>query len=158
MARATNLDPLKLYRFAVDISGFSTTLGFSEVTGLSWSTALGVVKEGGNNQDQKYAEQSSFPDITLRRGQFRAEVPGARDMQDWVDEVHAVTVLGLADKDYRRSATIYQYGRAGDIAASWDISICFPTRFVPVGPMNGLSSENSIVELVLAHEGYIQTK
>lgn len=158
MARATNLDPIKLYRFQVDIDGFSTRLGFTEVSGISWSAAVGVVKEGGYNQDQKYAERSTYGDITLRRGQFQSTVDGYRDFLDWIEEVHAVTVLGLAEKDYRRSATIYQYGRAGDVVAIWEVTKCFPSSHQPMGALSGMSSDNSIESLVLAHEGYQRTK
>lgn len=62
------LDPFVNFKFIVEIDGI-VTFGFQEVSGLSNETNVVELEEGGQNYyNYKFAGQSKFNNISLKRG------------------------------------------------------------------------------------------
>lgn len=154
MGRAAIEDPIKIFRFRVEIDGV-VRAGFTEVNGLSRETDVSEYREGGFNETpQKSAGLSKFPDITLRRGQIVGSVRGGDDdFIDWADQVHDVAAGGNA-ADYRRDLDIIQFNALNEEVRRWTVSNAFPRMVKPFTDLNGTSSDNSMEEIALAHEGY----
>lgn len=154
MSRAYQEDPLKVWQFVVEVDGFARA-GFMECTGLERTTEVAEYREGGQNSTaQKSAGQSTFSNITLKRGQIVA-LPGADDFYNWASDVHEAGGIGVSAQ-YRRDFDIVQYDASGVVeVARWNIINSFPIRFKPFGDLNAMEkSGNSIEELEIAHEGF----
>lgn len=152
MPRTSVEDPLKVFRFILEIDGFARA-GFMECTGLERTTEVAEYREGGDNETpKKSAGLSKFGDVTLKRGQVLDE--GQNDFYNWAQEVHNVSSLGGTQRDYRRDVDIVQFERGGLEVARWRLHESWPNRFKPFGDLNALGNDNSIEELVLAHEGF----
>jgi phage tail-like protein len=153
MARTSVEDPLKVFRFIVEIDGMARA-GFMEASGLERTTEVAEYREGGDNETmKKSAGLSAFSDITLRRGQILDE--GQNDFYNWAQEVHNVSSLGGNVRDYRRDIDIVQFERGGVEVKRWRVFECWPNRFKPFGDLNATStSDNSIEELSLVNEGF----
>ena len=153
MARAAIQDPMKVFRFRVVIDGF-VRFGFSEASGLSKETAVVEYREGGMNETpQKSAGLTTYGDITLKRGQYDPSLPGANDFLNWVNQVHRVAVMGNAEQ-YRKDIEIEQYNAVNQRVRSWKVSHAWPKSHKAFGDLNATSNDNSLEELVLAHEGF----
>lgn len=62
------LDPFVNFKFIVEIDGL-ITFGFQEASGLANQTEIVELEEGGQNHyNYKFAGQSKFSNITLKRG------------------------------------------------------------------------------------------
>ena len=152
MARTSVEDPLKVFRFIVEVDGMKRA-GFMECTGIEQVTEETKYREGGHNDTtQKSAGLTEFGDITLKRGQILDE--GQNDFGDWAKEVIDVTALGGATRDYRRDIDIVQFERGGFEVKRTRVENCWVKRFKPFGDLNGMSSDNSIQELGLSNEGF----
>lgn len=152
MARTSVEDPLKVFRFTVEIDGMARA-GFMECAGLERTTEEAEYREGGDNETpKKSAGLSKFGDLTLKRGQVLDE--GQNDFLNWAMEVHDVASKGGSQRDYRRDIDIVQYERGGTEVARWRVYETWPKKYKPFGDLNGLGNENSIQELVLANEGF----
>lgn len=154
MSRASLEDPLKVFRFKVQIDGFARA-GFTEVTGLERETDVSEYREGGDQETpQKSAGLSKFPDVTLKRGQIVGSTRGgANDFTNWADDVHNVASGGNGE-NYRRDLDIVQYNALNQEACRWRIYNAWPRRVKPMSDLSGPSSDNSFEEIVLAHEGW----
>jgi len=154
MARAAIEDPLKVFRYRIEIDDVSRA-GFTEVTGLSRDTDVTEYREGGMNETpQKSAGLSKFPDITLKRGQIVGSTRGGDDdLINWVNQVHSVSTGGNAAQ-YRRDFDVVQYNALNQEVRRWRVNNAFPKTFKPMSDMNGTSSENSYEEIVVAYEGF----
>jgi phage tail-like protein len=154
MARAAVEDPIKVFRFRLAIDGFQR-LAFAEVAGIDRSTEVVNYREGGDNTTvKKSAGLTTFPDITLRRGQIINGTPGgAQDFYDWAKQVFDVTTNGNA-ANYRKDIDIIQLDHAGAPVRKWRVREAFVVGFKPFSDMNGQTNENSMEELRIAHEGW----
>jgi phage tail-like protein len=154
MARASVEDPLKVFRFRIEIDGF-VRAGFTECAGLKRTTDIAEYREGGMNETpQKSAGLSKFDNITLKRGQIiGSQRGGDDDFKAWARDVQDVTVLGNG-LNYRRDFDIVQFNSLNIEVARWTITNAFPVEFVPMSDLNGTSSDNSVETLVIAHEGF----
>lgn len=154
MARSSVEDPLKNFRFRVEVDGIARA-GFSLVEGLQRETEVIEYREGGQNETaQKSAGLSSFPNVTLERGQILQSTRGGDDdFYNWAQDVHDVAAGGNA-LQYRRDLDIVQYNSLNVEVRRWTILNAWPTVFKPFSDLNGLGNENSIERLVLAHEGF----
>ncbi len=151
MARTSNEDPIKVFRFTVEMGG--ARVGFMECSGLEATTEVTEYREGGDNTTtKKSAGLTKLGDITLKRGQILDE--GRSDLRDWAEQVHDVQSKNGTSADYRRDIEIVQYDRAGEEACRWRVVECWPSRYKPFGDQNATSSDNSIEELVLVNEGF----
>lgn len=152
MGRSIQEDPIKAYRFRVEIDGF-TRAGFANCSGLSRETAIVEYREGGMNETaQKSAGQSSFPDVTLTRGQVTGIV-GNTDMETWDGQTFDLGVLGHPG-EYRRDMDIVQYDNTGAEIRRWRLINVIIRTFKPFSDLNAQGNENSMESLTLAYEGY----
>lgn len=150
--RSINEDPIKTYRFRIEIDGFIRA-GFSSATGLSKDMAVVEYREGGMNETpQKSLGLASFPDITLTRGQI-VDGAGEFDMIDWDAESFDLGVLGHPG-EYRRDLDVIQYGNRGQEVRRWRVVNAIIKTMKPMGDPNGQASENSMESITLAHEGF----
>ena len=154
MGRASVEDPLKVFRYRVEIDGVARA-GFTEVNGLERETDVAEYREGGMPETpQKSAGISKFPDITLKRGQIVGSSRGGDDdLINWSDEVHDVAAGGNGE-NYRRDLDIIQFNSLNVEVRRWRVFNAWPRRSKPMSDLNGTSSDNSFEEVVLCHEGY----
>jgi len=154
MGRTYQEDPLKVWNFVVEVDGFARA-GFTECLGMERTTEVATYREGGQNStEQKSAGQTTYANITLKRGQIISTLPGEDDFYDWASDVHSVTGNGVAAQ-YRRDFDIVQFDAAGVEVKRWNVVNAFPMRFKPMGDGNAMEKQgNSIEELELAHEGF----
>ena len=151
--RSINEDPIKTYRYRVEVDGFIRA-GFSSVSGLSKDMSVVEYREGGMNEtSQKSLGQASFSDITLTRGQI-TNSPGEFDMLDWDAQTFDLGILGHPG-EYRRDMDIVQFDNFGIEVRRWRIINVIIKSLKPTGDFNGQSSENSMESLTLAHEGFV---
>ena len=153
MSRSYTEDPLKVFHFIVEVDGFKRA-GFMECNGLQRNTEIAEYREGGNNTTpQKSAGQTSYDNVTFRRGQI-VTIPGADDFLQWASDVHEVSGRGVAS-EYRRDFDIVQMDATGTEVKRWSVVNAFPVRFKPMGDLNALDmSANSVEELEVAIEGF----
>lgn len=154
MARTSIEDPLKNFRFRVEVDGISRA-GFSEVSGLQRETDVVEYREGGSNETpQKSAGLSKFADITLDRGQIIGSNQGGDDdFYNWAQDVHD-TATGGNSLQYRKDLDIVQYNSLNVEVRRWTIEQAWPKLYKPFSDLQGLGTENSIERLVIAHEGF----
>lgn len=153
-ARASTNDPIKVFRFRVEIDGMIRA-GFSECSGLSRTTAVAEYREGGMNDTvQKSAGLTTFGDLTLKRGQILGgDLGGEDDFKDWCQQVFDVSVSGNA-ANYRRTFDVVQFNSLNQEVRRWTIFNAWPTGYKATGDLNASSSDNSIEELTIAYEGF----
>jgi phage tail-like protein len=153
MTRSIIEDPLKNYRFRVEVDGF-VRAGFSNVGGLSRSTQVAEYREGGMNETaQKSAAQSSFPNLSLTRGLIIAPGIGAADYEYWDAQIFRYGVLGNPG-EYRRDLRILLYDATGAEAKAYRVLNAFVADFKAFGELAGLGNENLMEVVELAHEGW----
>lgn len=152
MARAAIQDPIKVFRFTVSVDGFIRA-GFAELTGIDRTTEVVNYREGGDNTTVlKSAGLTTFPDITLRRGQI-LNGNGENDFYQWATTVFNVATNGGA-ANYRKTLEITQVSHTGFPVRRWRIVEAFVVGYKPFSDLNGQTNENSMEELRLAHEGW----
>jgi len=151
MSRTSVEDPLKVFRFVVEINGMAKA-GFMECSGLERTSDVTEYREGGDNSTpRKSPGLSKFSDITLKRGQVMDE--GQNDLYNWSQEVFDVESLGVDVRDFRRDVDIVVFERGGLEAIRWRVHNAFPSRF-KTPDMNATSSDDAIEEMVLTYEGF----
>jgi len=160
MARITYEDPIKVFRYRVLVPGWDQGAGFSECLGLNVENDVVEYREGGMlDTPQKSPGLQKFGDITLRRGQFFSGKSRDSEFIIWCQSVNRVTLgLGGTDLVLRKELVIRQYNNRNEAVVDWYIKEAWPRTYKPMSDMNGNSSENSIEELVLTHEGFTQTR
>lgn len=159
MARTTVEDPIKVFRFRVEIPQFSgVRLGFSEVTGLESETEVAEYREGGmNSTPQKSPGLTKFTDLVLKRGQLFDAGLGADFMYAWTGAVYSASrgaSVGSTLTLFRYDLFIGQYANDNSLVRRWKLVEAWPKKWKPFSDLNGTSSDNSIEELTLAHEGF----
>lgn len=147
-------DPLKVFRFRVEIDEF-VRAGFTDVSGLSDESEVTEYREGGDNASvRKSPGLASFGDVTLKRGQIvNSTVGGDLDMWDWRRKVHEANVNGQK-QDFRKTVDIVQYDRSGAEVRRWRLYEAWPKSLTPASDFSATSSDDSMEEMVLVHEGY----
>ncbi len=153
--RTDQEDPLKTFRFHIEIENFSR-FGFAKCSKLQAQTDVVEYREGGDNTTPKKSPGlTKFPNITLSRGQILAAGAGDADIMDWYQQVFDVSAKkpGSTGK-FRRDIDIVQFDKEGTEVARWRVDQCWPAEHAPFGDLDAMASENSIEEMVLAHEGY----
>ena len=150
--RSANEDPIKTYRYRVEIDGFEKA-GFTSCSGLAIDMAVVEYREGGMNETpQKSLGLASFSDINLVRGQIAGGI-GEFDILNWEAETFDLAILGHPG-EYRRDLDIVQYNNFGAEIRRWRVINCIIKNMKPMGDLNGQASENSMESMTLAHEGY----
>lgn len=152
MSRSKNEDPLKGFRFRVFIDGFARA-GFQECSDLEQNTEVIEYREGGQNETaQKSPGLTSYPNITLTRGQM-ATTAGEFDMFSWAQQVHKQGVIGNPG-EYRRELDIVQYDASNIEVRRWRVDEAWVCKFVPFKGLSGQASENSLETIEIANEGW----
>lgn len=152
MARTSVEDPLKSFRFVIEVDGFARA-GFKACSGLERETETTEYREGGDNETaKKSAGLTKHSVITLKRGQIMDE--GQNDFYNWAQDVHDVASQGGSQRDYRRNVEIVQYERGGLVVIRWRVHEAWVKKFKAMGDLDSLTSEDSIEELTLEHEGF----
>ncbi len=139
-ATGIRIDPYSAYNFLVEIDGIISG-GFTEVSGLSITTAVKTVKEGGMNDfEHKLPEATSYTDITLKKG-----ITDMDTIWGWYDNV-------VKGKVERKNGTIYLLDHQGLPAMWWDFYEAFPVKWD--GPsFNAATNTVATESLVLTHHG-----
>lgn len=160
MARTTLEDPIKVFRFRVLIVGWDQSAGFSECLGLNVENDVVEYREGGMlDTPQKSPGLTKFGDITLRRGQFFSGSARDSEFIRWAEQASRVTQgLGGTQLIFRQDLVIRQFNNMNQRVVDWFIKNAWPRTYKPFSDFNGNSSENSIEELVLTHEGFTSTR
>lgn len=154
-SRSSLQDPLKVFRFTVEVEGFAR-YGFMSANGLEATTEVAEYAEGGANEtNRKSAGRTSYGNIVLSRGQIiDPDGQGDEDFYTWFLQVFSVKTEGFADSQYRRSMSIVQYNRDGTEARRWILRECWPCRYKATSDFNATGSDDSIEEIEICHEGW----
>jgi phage tail-like protein len=182
-SRALNSDPLRNFRFNVNINHPNIPtlprMGFMAMSGLAVNNEVIPYREGGNNTTtRKMPGQSDFGPLTLTRGFMAAPVmtPGAsgtnigtNEIYEWFSQIFSVNVgagFGGPTIDFRVGVTIDVLQHpitTGDSAAGVDNPPPIKARFFvynawPMGySFSDLEAGGNAVfieNLTLAHEGW----
>lgn len=109
--RALNTDPLRNFKFHVDIMhnlgglyGSMTHLGFMAASGLAASTEVISYREGGDNTTpRKMPGQTDFPPVSLTRGLVKSKSASSKGqaydislLWQWYRQIFFVTQGGVA--------------------------------------------------------------
>ena len=153
--RTDQEDPLKVFRFFIEIENFAR-FGFKSCSGLEAQTDVTEYREGGNNATvSKSPGLTKFTDLTLERGQILASGMGGDDVIEWAKQVFDVgSKTGASSGTFRRDIDIVQYDKEGEEVRRWRVTECWPAQFKATGDLDGQSSDNSIEKMVITHEGF----
>lgn len=148
MARLDILDPLRAFKFRIEIDGF-TAAGFDEMSGLERTTEVIEHSQGGDlGTPQKLRGRTKYGNVTLKRG-----ATADADFHDWATDVYDVNT-GIGVSNYRREMDIVQYNEQNIEVKRWRCYNSWPVKYVPSGNLKGDSNEKSIEEIEIAHEGF----
>lgn len=156
--RSTIDDPIKVFRFAVEVERF-VRAGFSSVSGLERSTEIVKYREGNDTSSvRKGPGLSDLKEITLGRGQFVGNSQGGEDdFSAWSKEVYDATAKNVPIS-VRRTLDIIQYHNDGSEAVRWRVYEAWPSKFMPMSDLDGQKSEDSFEKIELANEGWSKQK
>ncbi len=150
-----DLEPLKGFRFAVqidgDIPGSQFVAGFSEVQGIQTEVDVRTIREGGNRTAHKFPRRSRDNPITFKRGMTLS-----RKLWDWSLET-ATWTKGLPD--YTRSLSIFllddfakPMGLVLYEAWRWDLQRAFISKWE--GPrLNSMQNQLAFESITVQHHG-----
>lgn len=153
--RTDQEDPLKVFRFHIEVEGFAR-LGFQKATGLQAQTDITEYREGGNNATvQKSPGLTKFPDLTFERGQILAAGFGEDDIVSWYKQVFdAGAKKPKSATAFRRDIDIVQFNKEGEEVRRWRVFEAWPSQFKATGDLDAESSDNSIENMIITHEGF----
>ena len=150
-----DLEPLKGFRFAVQIDGgipgSQFVAGFAQVQGISAELDVRMIREGGERTVHKFPRRSRDTAIVLRRGMTLS-----RKLWDWYLEA-ATWTKGLPD--YTRSLSIFllddiakPVGLVLYEAWRWDLQRAFISKWE--GPrLDSMSDELAAESITVQHHG-----
>jgi phage tail-like protein len=128
-------------RFFIEIAG-KLVAAFSECSGVNVDVEKQVYQEGGVNDQQRISlGQTSFSDITLKRG-----LTNSPAFTHWFSE------LFKAEPTPRRNVTIMTFNQAGIIMRSWTLIGAIPVG-LKLPSLEADSNTVAVEELTLAFEG-----
>ena len=156
-------DPLRNFKFTVDIHHPNTLLGgtkmgFMSVSGLNITTEVIPYREGGmNTTTQKMPGQSDFAPITLSRG----VIVGDAKMINWMRQLFTVqqgTGLNTAGKDFRANMVINILDHpvttgVVPVKASFKVYNAWPTA-IAFSDLDAGANAILVSQMTLAHEGF----
>ncbi|MFD9947250.1 MULTISPECIES: phage tail protein [Nonomuraea] len=158
-------DPLRSFKFIVNIGSESSKLGFANagfmsVSGLNITTEVIPYREGGwNTTTRKMPGQSDFSPITLSNGLC----VGEPYMLNWMQTIFTVVQGGGGGTlgDFRMDLTINvldhptpgAWGEKGKVKAAFKVLNAWPTS-VAFSDLDAGANSIIIQQLTLAHEGF----
>ena len=133
-------DPYMAFNYIVELDGIVSG-GFSEVSGLSITTAVERKREGGENGfEHVFVKETSFPDLTLTRG-----LADFDSLYQWYIDV-------TQGKIKRKSGSIILLDEKYFPVMWWDFKDAFPTSWA--GPsLNATASSVATEKFTVVHEG-----
>jgi phage tail-like protein len=132
-------DPLRGFRFAVEIQGI-TSGGFMRVKGLSREVKHESYREGGvNDYEHKLLSQVSYPVLVLERGL------ALDDLWQWA----LAAADGAAE---RKTLWIRLQDEAGDAAWAWQVEHALPVKWA-ASDLDAERAQLVMESLELAHQG-----
>jgi phage tail-like protein len=133
--------PLPVFHFQVEWGG--TSLGFSEVTGLTRETQVIEYRDGLSKEYNvsKMPGIPKFGNITLKRG----IVKGDQDFKTWYNTI----ALNTAE---RRTIIIKLLDEEHNPTVTWTVKNAFPVKMDGPG-LKATGNEVAIETLEIAHEG-----
>jgi len=138
---AARKDPLRNYRFLVEIEGI-VQAGFADCSGLSSTVEVIEYREGGDAASvRKLPGKVSYADISLKWG-----ITDSRELYDWHQEI----VVGTLPMP-RKSGAIILQDTAGQEAARWNFFNAWPSKWE--GPsLSAKGNDVAIVSLTVSCE------
>lgn len=151
MSRSKNEDPLKAFRWRVEVDGFQRA-GFTEVSGLKKEVDVTEYNEGGTETAQKSPGRAKYPNISLKRGLIPNNA-GANDFYDWANLVNTLGTQGNPG-EYRRSVSIVLFDANNTEVLRYNVRESWPAIFEAFPDLNGGDSGNIVETLELVNEGW----
>lgn len=135
----TRLDPLRSFRFLVEIEGI-TSGGFTRVKGLSREVKYESYREGGVVEyEHKLITQVSYPVLVLERGLV------LEDLWKWA--------LAAADGEVERKTIWIRLQNEANVPAwAWQIEYALPVKWT-ASDLDAQTSPVVMESLELAHHG-----
>jgi phage tail-like protein len=135
----TRLDPLRSFRFLVEIEGI-TSGGFTRVKGLSREVRYESYREGGViDYEHKLITQVSYPVLVLERGL------ALDDLWKWA--------LAAADGEVKRKTIWIRLQNEANVPTwAWQIEHALPVKWT-ASDLDAQSSPVVMESLELAHHG-----
>lgn len=135
----TRLDPLRGFRFFLEIDGI-TSGGFTRVKGLSREVKHESYREGGVNEyEHKLVTQVTYPVVVLERGL------ALDDLWKWA--------LAVADGQVqRKTIRIRLQNEANEKMWAWQIEHALPVKWT-ASDLDAQASQVVMETLELAHHG-----
>ena len=138
----TRVDPLRNFRFRVEIDGIAAA-AFSEIVIGPMTVEAIDYREGTDPPHvRKIAGLAKTGDVTLKRG-----ITQSLDLYNWFRQVATGQLAGN-----RRKVVITVMDEAGNDAARFVVSEAFPTKYDP-SDLNAKGNDVCIETLELANEG-----
>lgn len=133
--------PLTKFHFTVNWGG--SNVGFSEVTGLDFTTEVTEYRHGAMAEHSKVKLPGlrSFSNITLKRGSMH----GDNQFFEWWNST-------LMDKPQRRDVTISLLNEQHDPVVVWRVKNAWPIN-VKATDLNADDSGIAVESMELVHEG-----
>lgn len=139
---ATRVDPLRNFRFRLEIDGI-TQAGFSDVAIGETSTEAVDYREGNEpTHVRKLSALTKYGNVTLKWG-----VTTTLDLYNW----HKSIVAGQIQSN-RKQVTIVVLDETGSDKARFVVSDAWPTKYHP-SDLNAKGNEVFIETLELVNEG-----
>lgn len=153
--RTDDEDPLKKFRFLIEISGFARG-GWQKMSGLKAVVNKVEYREGGDNATKRKSPGLvDFSDVVLSRGQILAAGKGDRDILTWFTQVFDIAAKKpKASKVFRRTIDIIQQDRELNEVRRWRLKEAWPCEWEPTGDFDGEASADNIESITICHEGY----
>jgi len=152
--RATFEDPLRAFRFLVEIDGFERA-GFTECSGLVSTTEVIKYREGSDPTHPKSLPGiTDFDPITLKRGLILSD---KNDIEEWYNEVYAARRDKRA-ANFRRSLDVVIQTEDGSGEVRYRVLNAWPSKFTASPTMGGQTNEAYIQEVELTHEGFYRVR
>lgn len=135
----TRLDPLRSFRFLVEIEGI-TSGGFTRVKGLSREVKYESYREGGVVEyEHKLITQVSYPVLVLERGL------ALEDLWKWA--------LAAADGEVKRKTIWIRLQNEANVPTwAWQIEYAIPVKWT-ASDLDAQTSPVVMESLELAHHG-----
>jgi phage tail-like protein len=138
-APMTRQDPLRGFRFLVEINGI-TSGGFTRVKGLTREVKYESYREGGVNEyEHKLVTQVIYPVVVLERGL------ALDDLWTWAQAAADGEVV-------RKNLQIRLQNEAGEKLWAWQIVQALPVKW-SVSDLDATSPQVIMESLELAHHG-----
>lgn len=135
-------DPYRVFNFVVEVDGIEIG-GFSDVSGLELKVETDDVKEGGvNDFVHKIPRQSSYPNLTLKRG-----ISDSVLLWAWI----MAGVQGLIE---RRTLSVVLKDQQRNEKWRWIFLDAFPVKWA-VSELNASANTVAVESVEFAHHGMI---